>query len=185
MTNLPSLQQLSESTRSNLTTFQSVAEITLNATERLWAIHLDAARAFSTNATSYLAPTSGDDLQAQISKCSNEAMQSLEQATEYFRKAISVYVSTQSELTDLHNQSVAEFKANVQAMLDNMGKSGPLAGNDMLETFNNAMRNSAAAYEKFVTAAREVANNNLSIATVALKPLANAANASKATKKAA
>lgn len=185
MTYLPSLQQFSEATQSNLATFSSAAEIALNATERLCTLNLDCGRSFFAFATSYAAPGSSGDVQAQLSKWTNETTQGLEQATEYFRKVSSVYVSAQSDLSDLHGRSSAEFVANVQAMLENLGKFNPLATGDMLETFKTAVRNSAAAYEDFVATTREVATNNLSVATGILKPAADAANASKAAKKAA
>lgn len=121
MTNYPSMQRLTATANSSLQAFQSMAEIMLNASERLAALNVEAARSVCAFAASQKFPANGDELRDRLAGKGNAQDQSLEQAAEYLRNVNEVCLRTQSEFAELSTQHLNEISNSMSSLFGEVG----------------------------------------------------------------
>lgn len=121
MTNYPSMQRLTATANSNLQAFQSMAEIMLNASERLAALNVEAARSFCAFAASQKFPANGEELRDRLAGKGNAQDHGLEQAAEYLRNVNEVCLRTQSEVAELSTQHLNEISNSMSSLFGEVG----------------------------------------------------------------
>ncbi|MDT3671173.1 MAG: phasin family protein [Aromatoleum sp.] len=178
MNTLPSVQKLTQTAAENMQMFQSYADIMLNASERLVSLNIEAARMACSLASSNV-PVSADDFRAQLASRADVQSEALEQATKYFRDVNDLCIQTQSEVSELNTRRLNQITESVQALLDNVARSGPTGTADFVSAMKTAMSNATAAYESFVRTSRDVAENNLAAASNAMQPMVAAGKAAR------
>jgi len=186
MNTLPSVQSLTDAANANIMTFQSFADIVLNASERLTTLNIDAARSVFAFASANAGPLIGEGLRDQIASRVGAQGQGLEKAAEYVRKVNEVLVKTQADVTQLSAKRMSEATDSLHSMLDTMAKSGPAGTADIVAAMKSALNTTSATFENMIQTTREVTESNLAAAANALQTTAHeAATAAKASKKAA
>ncbi len=186
MNTLPSVQKLTQAANGNIQAFQSFADIVLNASERLVALNIEAARTLCSTATANAAPlTASNDMRDQIAARMGTQGKMFEQAAEYFRSFNDLCAKTQSEVAELNTQRLNEVSGSVHELLDSVAKAGPTGAADIVAAMKAAMNNASAAYENMIKTTRDVTESNLAAASNALQPMVTAAVSAKQTRKAA
>ena len=186
MNSLPSVQNLTDAANANIMTFQSFAEIVLNASERLTTLNIDAARSVFAFASANSAPLFGEGLRDPFSSRAGFQGQGLEKAAEYVRNVNDVLVKSQADVAQLSAKRMSEVTESLHAMLDGMAKSGPAGTAEIVAAMKSALNTTNATFENLIQTARDVTESNLAAAANALQSTAGeAATATKTSKKAA
>lgn len=125
MTNHPSMQNFANAANASLKTFQSLAEIMLNASEQLTALNVDAARSFYAFAASQTLPTNTEELRERVTGKGNTHNQGFEQTSEYLRNISEVCLRTQAEVAEISTQHLNEFSNSMSSLLGEVAKMTP------------------------------------------------------------
>ena len=185
MNTLVSPQKLTSTATGNISAFQSIADIVLNASGQLMALNFDAARNFCAQASAAV-PVIEGELREQVSSRMGSQAKSIEQTVEYFTSVNGLLVRTQGELADFGVRQINDASHNIGETLDQLANSAPAGATDLIAAMKSAMSNATATYENFVKNTRTLAETNLAAAGNALQPmLAASASAGKSGKKAA
>ncbi|MCC4114623.1 phasin family protein [Aromatoleum toluclasticum] len=183
MNNLVSAQKLAKAANGNIEAFQSLADTILNATERLLALNIDAARSACARVSVSAAPLVEGDMREQFASRLAAQNQSLEQAADYFRNVNELFFQTQSEIAAFGTRQFDEAARGLGEFVENFAHTAPTGTNDFVNAVKTAMSNASAAYESFVKTSRDVAETNLAAASNALQPMLTAqANSTKSRK---
>ena len=186
MNSLPSTQKFTDVASANIQTFQSYANVVMNAAQRLTALNMETARSMFALASTNSVPLLSEGLREQLLNRAAAQNQSMEQAAEYLRSLNEVLLKTQAELGQVSAQRMGESTATLHAMLDTMAKSGPAGTPELVSAFKSALNTASAALEGFLTTTREMTETNLTAAANALQStVSEAAITSKAARKAA
>lgn len=186
MNSLPSVQNLTDAANANIQTFQSLADIVLNATQRLTTINMEAARSAFALASANSAPLFSDGLREQITGRVTAQGQGIEQAADYLRNVNDVFLKTQADVAQLSAKRLGESTEMLHALLDNVAKVGPAGTPDMVSALKSALNTANATFENMISTTRELTETNLAAAASALQSTASeTASAAKSSKKAA
>jgi hypothetical protein len=186
MTRHPSVHHLVDAADANIRGFKSLADIALNASERLIALNMDVARSLFSCASLNATPLAGEKISEQIQDRINAQGQTLEQFADYVRGVNDVFARTQTELTDLNAERYAAVAETFQSLFDEAAKSGPTGASDVIEMFRSAFGNASQTYESALKASHEVAESSVTAAGTALPPSgATGSGATRSSKKAA
>jgi hypothetical protein len=186
MTRHPSVHHLLDTADANIRGFKSLADIALNASERLIALNMDVARSLFSCASLNASPLVGEKINEQIQDRINAQGKTLEQFADYVRGVNDVFARTQTEITDLNAERFAAVAETFQNLLDEAAKSGPTGTSGVIEMFKSAFGNASQTYESLLKASREVAESSVTATATALQP-SDATNpgATRSSKKAA
>ena len=186
MNTLPSVQNLTDAANANIGTFQSFAEIVLNASERLTTLNIDAARSLFALASANSAPLFGEGIRDQIAGRMSMQSQGMEKAAEYVRNVNDVLLRSQADVTQLGAKRMNEMTESLHAMLDSLAKTGPAGSADIVAAMKTALTTANTTFENMIRTAREVTETNLAAAASALQSTVHEASiATKASKRAA
>lgn len=122
----PSVQKLTETANVGIQTFQSFAEIVLNASEQLVSLNLDAARSLCSYASTQTVPLTGEELRSQFASRVAAHGQNIERATEYLRNVSDICVKTQADVAELGAKQLSELSDSVQSLFHEVAKLTPV-----------------------------------------------------------
>lgn len=185
MNNMVNTQKLAKAANGNIEAFQSLADTILNATERLLALNIDAARNACAFVSVAAAPVAEGDLREQFSSRLAAQNKSLEQAADYFRNVNELFIQTQGEITAFGTRQFDEASRSLGEFVEHFAHTAPAGTNDFVNAVKTAMSNASAAYESFVKTSRDVAETNLAAASNALQPMLTTPPSSTKSRKAA
>lgn len=132
MTTHPSVQKFAATANSNLQTFQSLADIVLDASEQLLSLNVEAARSLCAYASTQTLPLDGEELRNRFANGINVNNEHFEQATEYLRNVNEICLRAQSEIAEISTRHISEVSNSMQSLFDEVSKLTPAA---TLETF--------------------------------------------------
>lgn len=130
----PSMQRFAATAQSSLQTFQSLADIVLDASEQLVALNVGAARSLCAFASAQSVPVSGEALHDQLAERVSAQNQGFEQAAEYLRNVNEICLRTQSEVAEISTRHLNEVSSSMQSLFSDVAKLAPVAGLDMIST---------------------------------------------------
>ena len=125
MTNHPSMQNFANAANASLKTFQSLAEIMLNASEQLTALNVDAARSFYAFAASQTLPTNTEELRERVTGKGNTQNQGFEQTSEYLRNVNEVCLRAQAEVAEISTRHLNELSSSMSSLFGEVAKMTP------------------------------------------------------------
>ena len=128
----PSMQKLASTANAGLETFQSLADIVLNASEQLLALNVDAARSWCALASTHTLPANGEELREHFTKRIATHNQSFEQAAEYLRNVNEVCLRTQSDVAEISTRHLNQITSSMQSLFGEAAKLTPTTALDML-----------------------------------------------------
>ena len=175
MTTPNALEQLNNATHASLQTFQQLATIFLNASERLTTLNLDAARIVAADGLPLLAADYRSQEWARIGSAG------IDHAAAYLRGLGAVYAQSQVEVTELGARQVDEMTDALHALLDRVAETVSPATADVVAAMKSALDNANTAYDSLLQSTRELSANTLEAAG-RLKTEAEAANTGRARK---
>nr|WP_211162177.1 phasin family protein [Aromatoleum petrolei] len=182
---LVTTQKLAKAANGNIEAFQTLADTILNATERLMALNIDAARNACACMSASAAPVVEGDMREQFASRLTVQNRSLEQAAEYFRNINVLFVETQGEIAAFGTRQFDEAARGLGEFVEQFAHSAPAGTNEFVNAMKTAMSNASAAYESFVKTSRDVAETNLAAASNALQPILTAPASNAKGRKAA
>ncbi|MCK9986393.1 MAG: hypothetical protein AzoDbin1_02865 [Azoarcus sp.] len=185
MNNLVNTQKLAKAANGNIEAFQSLADTILNATERLMALNIDAARSACACVSVSAAPLVEGDMREQFSSRLAAQNKSLEQAADYFRNVNELFIQTQGEIAAFGTRQFDEAARGLGEFVEHFAHTAPAGTNDFVNAIKTAMSNASAAYESFVKTSRDVAETNLAAASNAMQPILTAQASNAKSRKAA
>ncbi|HJV28626.1 MAG TPA: phasin family protein [Aromatoleum sp.] len=186
MNTLVSPQQIASVATGNISAFQSLADIVMNASGQLMALNFDAARNLCVN-VSAATPVVQGDLRDQVASGMGAQAKSIEQTVEYFNSINDLLVRTQGELADFGMRQLNDASHSIAETLEQFAGAAPAGTSDMISAVKSAVSNATATYENFVKNTRSLAETNLAAAANAMQPMlaATTGAVSKSGKKAA
>lgn len=146
MTTQPTFQKLADSAHRSAERFQAYAQITLDASERLLAIHFGAARSLCESLSASPAPLVGTDIQETLAKQAATHSQHLEQLGDYLRRVNEVCVDAQSELVELGSRHIEQLQESMNALLQQartLHTASPTEGDAATEARSRSIRKAA------------------------------------------
>ncbi|ENO85832.1 phasin family protein [Thauera linaloolentis] len=127
MTSHPSMQKLAATANSSLQTFQSLADIVLNASEQLLSLNVEAARSLCAYASAQSLPASGEEFRSQFASRIAAQNEGFEQASEYLRNVNEICLRTQSEVAEISTRHINEVSSSVQSLFNEVARLAPVA----------------------------------------------------------
>lgn len=175
--------QLAAANQANVDTALRYASIILGSAERMIGIQVEAAKnAFAISAQNAKALSGVKDVQELEAIRTNLVKPSVEQATDYARSIYDVATSTQSELSKLVEEQVADFNKQVISALDNVEKTP--GSNLAVAAMKSAIAAANTAYENLSKTAKQFQDNAEATAeSVAAQTSNVATQAASASKK--
>ncbi len=132
MTSHPAVQKLTDTAHTSVQTFLSLADIVINASERLVALNVEAARSAVAFASANATPVASTDLQAQFSSCVAAHGKGIDQATEYLRNVNEICVQTQADVAEVSAKHLSEIGESVQSLFENLPALGAVGNFDLV-----------------------------------------------------
>jgi phasin family protein len=162
-------EQLVAMNKANLEVAMRFAGVALEGAERMIDLQLKAAKsAFSDSMESAKALASVKDIQQLTALKDNLAQPSIEKATAYAKSVYDVAAMTQSEISKLVEEQVADFNKQVVTSLDKMVKTAPAGSEVGISAIKSAIAAVNASYDNLSKAAKqfsETAKSNIETAT--------------------
>ncbi len=140
MNSHPAVQKLTDTANASVQTFLSLADIVLNASERLVALNVDAARSAVAFASANATPVASTDLEAQFSSCVAAHGKGIDQAAEYLRNVNEICVQTQADVAELSARHLSEIGESVQSLFDNAPTLSSVGGLDLVSQAKGAAK---------------------------------------------
>jgi hypothetical protein len=175
MTTPNALEQLNNATHAGLQTFQQLATIFLNASERLTTLNLDAARIVAADGLPLLAADYRNAEWARIGSAG------IDHGAAYLRALGAVYAQSQVEVAELGARQVDEMTDALHGLLDRVAEAVSPATADVVAAMKSALDNANTAYDSLLQTTRELSKSTLA-ANDRLKTGAEAANTGRARK---
>lgn len=179
MTTPNALEQLNNAAYAGLQTFQQLATIFLDASERLTTLNLDAVRIVAADGLPLLAADYRSQEGAQ--EWARVSSAGIDHAAAYLRGLGAVYAQSQVEVAELGARQVDEMTDALHAMLDRVAEAVSPATADVVAAMKSALDNANTAYDKLLQSTRELSATTLASAG-RLKTEAEAANTGRAKK---
>lgn len=132
MTTHPAVQNLTDTANTSVQTFLSLADIVINASERLVALNVEAARSAVAFASANATPVASTDLQAQFSSCVAAHGKGIDQAAEYLRNVNEICVQTQADVAEVSAKHLNEISESVQSLFENVPTLGSVGSFDLV-----------------------------------------------------
>jgi len=121
------MQKLAATANSSLQTFQSLADIVLNASEQLLSLNVEAARSLCAYASAQTLPSNGEEFRSQFASRVAAQSEGFEQASEYLRNVNEICLRTQSEVAEISTRHISEVSNSMQSLFDEVSKLAPVA----------------------------------------------------------
>jgi phasin family protein len=171
-------KQFPELNKNNIDNALRIAKTTMESTERLIKLQLEAAkRTIEENAKNAKALSEVQDLQEVMALRAKLAESGVENALSYSRKVYEVAAQAQAELAKLFEEGLTAYSENLVNVVDKTTGSAP-AGSDLaIAALKSTVAATQAVVDSMTKAARQVAE--LAGAGVKAAPSALAAKAPK------
>lgn len=151
-------EQLIALNKANLEAAVRFAGIALEGAERLFEVQLKAAKtAFADSVQQAKALAEVKDLQELAQLKNTLAQPNLEKATSYVKSVYDVAAATQTEISKLVEEQVAEFNKHVVTGLDKMVKSAPAGSEVAIAAVKSAISAVNTAYDNLAKSAKQFA----------------------------
>lgn len=172
-------EQFMQFGKSSLEAALSLANITLQSTERLVGLQLKTAKeALDESIKSAKALSDVKNVQDFLSIQSTTAQPSLEKAVAYSRSLYEVAAETQTQITKVIEDRFSKVSGELVAAMDKAVKTAPAGSETAIAAFKSAITAANTAYDTFSKVAREA--TDLAVNTAS----AQAAKVAAAKKKA-
>jgi len=149
--------------KSSIEAALTVANITLQSTERLLDLNLKTAKeALDESMRSARALTEAKNVQDMVALQSTAAQPGLDKAIAYSRSVYEVATQAQTELNKLIEAQMAQVNGELIAALDNAAKTAPAGSEPAFAAFKSAMAMASTAYDTFTKVARQAADSAVS-----------------------
>lgn len=162
-------EQLMALNKANMEVAMRFAGVALEGAERMIDLQLKAAKsAFSDSIESARTLASVQDMQQLAALKDNLAQPSIEKATAYAKSVYDVAALTQSEVSKLVEEQVADFNKQVVTTLDKMVKTAPAGSEVGISAIKSAIAAVNASYDNLSKAAKQftdVAQSNIEAAS--------------------
>jgi phasin family protein len=163
--------------KSNIEAALSVANITLQSTERLMDIQLRTAKdALDQGLRSAKALTDVKNIQDLVALQSVAAQPNLEKALDYSRSLYAVASDAQVRINKVVEARISEISGEVKTAMDKVANSTPAGSEAAFAAFKSAFTAANNAYQSMTRAAREASDD---VATTAAAPAKAAAKQAK------
>jgi phasin family protein len=159
--------------QSSIETALTVANITLQSTERLLDLHMKTAKeALDESMRSAKALSEAKNVQDMVALQSTAAQPGIDKAIAYSRGLYEVASQAQAEINKLVEAQMAQVNDGFIAALDKAAKAAPAGSEPAFAAFKSAMAMANTAYDTFSKAARQAAetavvNGSATVAHVA------------------
>ena len=159
--------------KSSIEAALTVANITLQSTERLLDLNLKTAKeALDESMRSAKALSEAKNVQDIVALQSTAAQPGIDKAIAYSRSLYEVASQAQTELNKLVEAQMAQVNEEFMAALDKAAKSAPAGSEPAFAAFKSAMAMANTAYDTFSKVARQAAetavvNGSATVAHVA------------------
>ena len=164
-------QQFADFTTEQVEIAMRFARISLDSTERLVKLQLDAAKnALEENAKNAKAVIGVKDIQDAMALRQKISESTLDNAVAYSRSLYEVSSQAQSEISQLFEERTTAFNKNVVSGLDRFVKSAPAGADVAVAAVKSTVQATAAAVDSLTKAAKQVtdfADASLKAATTA------------------
>ncbi|HET6757210.1 MAG: TIGR01841 family phasin [Burkholderiales bacterium] len=151
------VEQISSTAQAQIDSFSRASEIALEGVERVAALQIQTAKSAIADAVeasrSWASVKSPQDWAAFNS---NLVQPSVEKVTNYTRSLYDALATTQSELSKLVEERVAEANKAFVAGLDQVAKSGPAGSEVAVAAVKTAIAAAGTAYDNITKATRQV-----------------------------
>lgn len=172
-------EQFMQFGKSSLEAALSLANITLQGTERLVGLQLKTAKeALDESIRSAKALSDVRNVQELINLQSTTAQPNLEKVMAYSRSLYEVAAETQTQLSKLLEERMSKVSGDLVAAMDKAVKTAPAGSETAVAAFKSAVAAASTAYDTMSKVAREATDLAINNAT------AQAAKAAAAKKKA-
>jgi phasin family protein len=159
-------EQLMQFGKSSIETALSVANITLQGTERLVGLQLKTAKeVLDEGIRSAQALSGAKNVQEFLALQSNSAQPSLEKALAYSRTVYELASETQSQISRVIEDRMAKASDEFVAAVDKAVKTAPAGSESALAAFKSAVVAANTAYETMSKVARDATDVAVSAAT--------------------
>lgn len=171
-------EQFPELNKNNIDNALRIAKTTMESTERLIKLQLEAAKqAIEENAKNAKALSEVQDLQQMMAVRAKLAGSGVENALSYSRKVYEVAAQAQAELAELFEEGLTAYTENLVNVVEKTTGSAP-AGSDLaIAALKSTVAATQAVVDSMTKAARQVAD--VAGAGVKAAPPASAAKAPK------
>ena len=171
-------EQFTQLGKSSIETALSVANITLQSTERLVDLQLKAAKeVLDQSMRSAKALTGAKNVQDLIALQSTAAQPNVEKVLAYSRSLYEVASDAQTRINKLVEARMTEFSDDLMAAMDQAVKNAPAGSESAVAAFKSAVTAANTAYDTLSKVARQTAD-------VAVNNAASAASQTHSTKNA-
>ncbi len=178
MYNMP--EQATELNKTALNAALQLAKISLDTTERLVGLHLEASKASFADASNTLRSiTESRDPQAMLDLRGKLTEKNVEKITAYSRSLYDVAAHAQAQISALLEGQVAEWNQSVATQIDNAVKSAPAGADVAIAAVKSTVAATTAALDGVTKTAKQVANfadasvkATVDAASAAMKPAA-------------
>ncbi|WP_137935704.1 phasin family protein [Chitinivorax sp. B] len=176
-------EHLSEFASINTETLLRLAQLSLDSSERLTKVNLDATKhALENAAENAKALVAVKDLQEAIALRNKMAETASEQVLSYTRSVYEIASQAQSELSKLVEERLTSFNKGLVTSIDKAAKSAPAGADVAVAALKSTVAATAAAVDSMTKAAKQVAD--FADASVKAATTATADAVKSATKKA-
>jgi phasin family protein len=149
--------------KSSIEAALTVANITLQSTERLLDLNLKTAKeALVQGIRSARALTEAKNVQEIVELQSTTAQPGLDKAIAYSRGLYEVASQAQSELSKLVETQMAQVNGELIAALDKAAKTAPVGSEPAFAALKSAVAMANSAYDNFTKVARQAADSAVS-----------------------
>lgn len=164
--------------KSSIEAALTVANITLQSTERLLDLNLKTAKeALDESMRSAKALSEAKNVQDIVALQSTAAQPGIDKAIAYSRSVYEVASQAQTELNKLVEAQMAQVNGEFMAALDKAAKAAPAGSEPAFAAFKSAMAMANTAYDTFSKVARQAAE------TAVVNGAATAAHVARSAKK--
>jgi phasin family protein len=159
--------------KSSIEAALTVANITLQSTERLLDLQLKTAKeALVDSMRSARALSEAKNVQEMVALQSTAAQPGIDKAIAYSRSLYEVASQAQTELNKLVEAQMAQVNEEFLAALDKAAKAAPAGSEPAFAAFKSAMAMANTAYDTFAKAARQATETAVSNGTNAAAHIA-------------
>jgi phasin family protein len=150
---------LSELSSATVDTAARLTRISMDSTERAFAVQLEYAKGALSQATLNAKALAGaKDMQELMSLRTRIAENALENIMGYSRSLYEVASGAQTELSRLAEERMSSFQQAVTETVDQAAKAAPAGGDVAVAAIKSSLAATTAAFDSFTKAAKHVAS---------------------------
>jgi phasin family protein len=150
-------EQVMAMNKASMETALRFAGIALEGTERMLQVQLSAAKNALVESTEQVRALSDVKDPKQLMQMGTALKQpSMEKAASYMKSLYDVAVATQTQMSKLMEEQVAEFSKNMSAGVEQMVKNAPAGSEAAMAAMQNTFTSANSAYDNMTKAAKQM-----------------------------